>query len=179
MSTRVQSLALLHGLRIRHCYELQYRSQTQLRSGVSVAVVQAGSYSSDLTPSLETSICCRCGQNTDKKKKKKQPRRYWPGLQSSQAQLGKTPRPRSPTCCGQDWVSHRCWTGGLTSSLAIGQTCGQWGLSILHLTIGIMATGFHQNEQVRKRVQTRWRQPSLLVTSSTPFAVFHSSEARL
>ena len=29
---RVRSLASLSGLRIRHCHELWYRSQTQLRS---------------------------------------------------------------------------------------------------------------------------------------------------
>ena len=32
----------------------------QLGSGVAVAVVYAGSYSSDSTPSLGTSICHRC-----------------------------------------------------------------------------------------------------------------------
>ena len=31
-----------------------------LQYGVAVAVVEAGSYSSNLTPSLETSICRRC-----------------------------------------------------------------------------------------------------------------------
>ena len=35
---RVQSLASLSGLRIRHCRELWCRSQTQLGSGVAVAV---------------------------------------------------------------------------------------------------------------------------------------------
>ena len=35
----VQSLALLSGLRILHCRELWYRSQTQLGSQVAVAVV--------------------------------------------------------------------------------------------------------------------------------------------
>ena len=34
--------------------------QTLFRSFMAVAVVQAGSYSSDLTPSLGTSIRCRC-----------------------------------------------------------------------------------------------------------------------
>ena len=38
-----------------------------LRSGMAMAVVYAGSYSSDLTPSLGTNTCCRCGP---KKKKK-------------------------------------------------------------------------------------------------------------
>ena len=37
------------------------RSKTWLRSGIAVAVVYAGSYSSNLTPSLGTSICCRYG----------------------------------------------------------------------------------------------------------------------
>ena len=36
---RVQSLALLNGLRIRHCHELWCRLQTRLRSHVSVAMV--------------------------------------------------------------------------------------------------------------------------------------------
>ena len=37
------------------------RLQTQLRFGVAMAVVQAGSCSSYLTPSLGNSICCGCG----------------------------------------------------------------------------------------------------------------------
>ena len=36
---RVRSLASLRGLRIGHCHELWWRSQTQLGSGVAVAVV--------------------------------------------------------------------------------------------------------------------------------------------
>ena len=39
MRLRVQSLALLSGLGIRCCCELWRRSQTQLRSGIAVAVV--------------------------------------------------------------------------------------------------------------------------------------------
>ena len=39
--------------------------------GIAVALVQAGSYSSDLTLSLGTSICCGCGPKKKKKKKKK------------------------------------------------------------------------------------------------------------
>ena len=38
MRTQVQSLALLSGLRIRHCLELWCRSQTQLGAGIAVAV---------------------------------------------------------------------------------------------------------------------------------------------
>ena len=64
----VQSLALLSRLRIQCCCKLQRSSQKWLRSGVAVTVVQAGNYSSDSTPILGTSICCRYGP---KKKEKK------------------------------------------------------------------------------------------------------------
>ena len=47
MRTRVRSLASLSGLIIRHCRELWCRLKTQLRSGVAVAVLQAGRYISD------------------------------------------------------------------------------------------------------------------------------------
>ena len=52
-------LASLSGLRIWHCHKLQ------LRSGIAVAeaVTMAGSCSSDSTPNLGTSICCRCNHN--------------------------------------------------------------------------------------------------------------------
>ena len=42
----------------------------QLGSYIAVAVVQAGSCSSDSTPILGTSICPRCGPEKQKKKKK-------------------------------------------------------------------------------------------------------------
>ena len=64
---RVQSLALLSGLRIQSCRDLQCKSQTWLISCIAVAVVQAGSCSSNQTPSLGTSICCRCGPKKTKK----------------------------------------------------------------------------------------------------------------
>ena len=51
----VRSLVLLRGLTIWRCRELWCRSQTQLGSRVAMAVVQAISCSSDLTPSLGTS----------------------------------------------------------------------------------------------------------------------------
>ena len=54
MRMQVGYLASLSGLRIWHCCELQRRSQMWLRSGVAVAVAQAGSCSSDMTPSLGT-----------------------------------------------------------------------------------------------------------------------------
>ena len=62
VSTRmgVRSLASLSGLGIRHSRELWCRSQTQLGCLMAVAVAKAGSCSSDLTPSLGTSLCCRC-----------------------------------------------------------------------------------------------------------------------
>ena len=56
-----RSLVLLSGLKILCCCELWFRLQTQFGSHVSVAVVQASCYSSDLTPSLGTSICCTLG----------------------------------------------------------------------------------------------------------------------
>ena len=42
--------------------------KTRLRSGVAVAVVEAGSYSSDSTPSLGTSISRRCSRKKTKEK---------------------------------------------------------------------------------------------------------------
>ena len=47
-----------------------------LGSHVAVAVVEAGSHSLDLTPSLGTSICCRCGpiKTTTTKKKRERER---------------------------------------------------------------------------------------------------------
>ena len=65
----VQFLASLSGLRIWHWRELRCRLQMQLGSGVAVAV--AGSYSSNWTPSLGTSICCGHGPKKDKKLKLK------------------------------------------------------------------------------------------------------------
>ena len=44
----------------------------RLRSCVAVAVVYAGSYSSDSTPSLGTSICCGCTTKERKKGRKKE-----------------------------------------------------------------------------------------------------------
>ena len=47
--------------------QLQHRSQTWLRTGVTVSVAEAGSHSSDSVPSLGTSICGRSGQRNGKK----------------------------------------------------------------------------------------------------------------
>ena len=49
--------------------QLCYRSQAPLRYHIAVAVAQAGSYSSESTPSLGNSICCRCGPKKWKKQK--------------------------------------------------------------------------------------------------------------
>ena len=68
MKLWVRSLAPLSGLRIQRCHERWCRSQTLLGSCLAVAL--AG-YSSHSTPSLGTSICCRCGPKKTKKKKKK------------------------------------------------------------------------------------------------------------
>ena len=68
----VQSLASVSGLRIRHCHELWCKSQTQLRSDVGVALAQAGSNSSNWTPSLGTSICCRYSPKKDERQANKQ-----------------------------------------------------------------------------------------------------------
>ena len=64
-------MASLSGLRIQPCCELWCRSQMHLRSGIAVAMAQAGSYRSDWTPGLGTSICHRCGPKKNKKEKKK------------------------------------------------------------------------------------------------------------
>ena len=58
--------ASLSGLRIRRCCELCCRSQTWLGYSLAVTVVEAGSYSSDSTPSLGTCICYRCGHKKGK-----------------------------------------------------------------------------------------------------------------
>ena len=68
MRMRVQSLASLSGLRIRHCHELWCRPQTRLGSCVAVSVAQAGSCSSDSTPNLGTSICLEYSPQIQKKK---------------------------------------------------------------------------------------------------------------
>ena len=58
MMMQVQFLASLSGLKC--CQGLQPRSQMQLGSGITVALVQPRSCGSDSTPSLGTSICHGC-----------------------------------------------------------------------------------------------------------------------
>jgi len=67
MRLRVRSLASFSELRIWPCCELWCRSQMWLRSHVAVAVAKAGSCSSNLTPSLGTSICHRFCPKKEKK----------------------------------------------------------------------------------------------------------------
>ena len=55
-------------LSIWYCHELCCGSKMWLRSRVAVAVVSAGSYSSDSTPSLGTSIYCGCSPKKTKRK---------------------------------------------------------------------------------------------------------------
>ena len=70
MRFQVQSLASFNGLRIRQCcHELWYRTQTQLRSCIVVAVAVASRCSSNPTPSLGTSKCHRYSPKKPKKKK--------------------------------------------------------------------------------------------------------------
>ena len=71
VSMRMQgpSLALVSGLRIQLCHELWCRLQTKLGSGIAVAVVLAGSCSSDMTPSLGT-ICHECSPKKTKQRNK-------------------------------------------------------------------------------------------------------------
>ena len=71
MRTWVRSLALFSGLRIQSCRKVWHRSQTQHGPITAVAVVQASSYSSDSTPSLETSYAALIALKKKKKKKKK------------------------------------------------------------------------------------------------------------
>ena len=69
---QVQYLALLNGLSIWHCCELWCRSQMRLGSAIAVAMVWASSCSSNLTPSLGTSIgrgCCPKKSKTNKQTK--------------------------------------------------------------------------------------------------------------
>ena len=67
MRFQVQYLMLLSGLRIHCGRELWCSLQMWFGSNVAVALMWGGSYSSDWTPSLGTSICCGCGPKKQKK----------------------------------------------------------------------------------------------------------------
>ena len=66
-----EDVGLISGLKSWSGRELWCRLQTWLGSRVAVALVKAGTYSSDSTPSLGTSICHRCGPKKQTKKKRK------------------------------------------------------------------------------------------------------------
>ena len=66
MRMQVQYLASLSGLRIQCYHEVWCSLQPWLGSHVAVAVVQASSYSSDMTPSLGTSKCHGCSPKKTK-----------------------------------------------------------------------------------------------------------------
>ena len=70
------SIPGLSRLRIWHCHELWCRSKTRLRSGIAVAVVQAGGCRSNSTLSLGTSICHGCGPKKKKLKIKNKSKDY-------------------------------------------------------------------------------------------------------
>ena len=71
MRMLLHSLASLSGSGIHRSPQLWCRSQMQLGSPIAEAVAYAGSYSSNSTPSLGTSIYCQCGPKSKQKKKKK------------------------------------------------------------------------------------------------------------
>ena len=64
--------ALLSGLRIWRCRELWSRLQMRLGSCIAVAVAQDGSYSSDQTSSLGTSVCHKCSPKKIKDQKNRE-----------------------------------------------------------------------------------------------------------
>ena len=59
---------LAQWVKVWRCHELWYRLKMWLGSGIAVAVVCAGGYSSSSTLNLGTSICCRCSPKKTKKK---------------------------------------------------------------------------------------------------------------
>ena len=87
MRTQVRSLASLNGLWIWCCREM-CRSQTWLRSGVAMAVMYSGSYRSNWTPGLGTSMCHCCGPKKTKKKKKEKQRQLTGAVLSALRFLG-------------------------------------------------------------------------------------------
>ena len=76
MGMWVQFPASLGGIKIRCCCELWCRLQIWLGS-CAVAVVQVRSCSSNWTPSLKISICCRCSPLKKKKKDQKRRKGEW------------------------------------------------------------------------------------------------------
>ena len=65
---------------IQCCCELWCRWQTRPRARIAVAVAQASGYTSYLTPSLETSVCSKCGPKIKNKDKKPKNKKTWSSL---------------------------------------------------------------------------------------------------
>ena len=86
----VRSLALLSVLRIWRCHDLWCRLQMWLGSGGAVAMAQADGYSSNWTPSLETSICLGSSPRNSKKTKKKKKNTYVAIVMSNMQMILKT-----------------------------------------------------------------------------------------
>ena len=80
----VHSLASLSGLGIRRCHELWCRLQTWLGSSVGCGCGVGRSHSCDLTLSLGTSICHRCGPKKQKRKKSGRAGNFYSQLTCSQ-----------------------------------------------------------------------------------------------
>ena len=85
---QVRFLALLSELRIWYFHELCWRSQMWLRSGIAVAMAQASSYSSSLTPGLGTSICHIVALKRQKTNKQTTRRSIWTSPLASCVTLG-------------------------------------------------------------------------------------------
>ena len=103
----------------------------QLRSSIAVALAQAGSYSSNWTPGLGTSICYGAALKRPKKKKirindiqkksiKNKILRYWRSSKEQKLTLLTVARtwkqPKSPST--EDWIKKmwRCGTDGILLS---------------------------------------------------------------
>ena len=136
----IWSLALLGWLRIQWYHNLWWKMR--LGSGIAVAVVQTGSCSSDRTPSLGTSISCRCGPKRKKKKRIKvyviklinlltfKNRQYW-GI---------------PIVVQQKWIQlvsmrMRVWSLASCSGLGIWHCCELRCMSQVWLRSGVAVAG--------------------------------------
>ena len=119
MRLRVRSLASRSGLRIQRCRELWCRSQTRLRSCVAVAVVWAGGYRSNWTPSLGTSICLGCGPKKTKTNQRRNPRN------SQLARVGESALPPAPRSCLPSLDTHGCSNCCKPSRKSLNGICAQ------------------------------------------------------
>ena len=102
MKMQVRSLASLRGSGIWRCCEVWCRSQTWLGSRVTVTMAFVGGYSSDLTPSLGTSICGRCSPKKIPKNKKTQKNQ-----QKHKKQNDKNDEGRKNICNFSDFLCHK------------------------------------------------------------------------